>query len=215
MTPIRIDFAGGWLDVPRFAIPGAYIVNCTVTPGIRDFEWQPGGGVGGSAAIAIDEGRDALTEELARAGWQDPAVIQETGLCVWRSGSEPVLQARVNPDFLSGVLALWWTGKRHDTKDLVALPRDYRAIWKAGQMAAASIMFGDLDIAPGIVAQYEQQVSEGMAPLPVARGARAMKYCGAGHGGYALYLFGLGDCRDEFCNERGAIPIEPYMRPTR
>ena len=31
-APLRVDFAGGWLDVPRFARPGAYIVNCADLP---------------------------------------------------------------------------------------------------------------------------------------------------------------------------------------
>ena len=46
---------------------------------------------------------------------QDPAVINETGLCVWRSGSKPVLDFKRNGDMLSGLMALLWTGQPHDT----------------------------------------------------------------------------------------------------
>lgn len=31
-APLRVDFAGGWLDVPRLARPDGFIVNCAITP---------------------------------------------------------------------------------------------------------------------------------------------------------------------------------------
>ncbi|GFH11865.1 cytidyltransferase [Haematococcus lacustris] len=35
---------------------------------------------------------------------QDPAIISETGLCVWRSGQRPELDFKTSPAFLSGAL---------------------------------------------------------------------------------------------------------------
>jgi len=56
----------------------------------------PGAGLGGSAAHALLNGKDPVQSELdLGVGWQDPAVIRETGLCVWRSGSKPVLDFKV------------------------------------------------------------------------------------------------------------------------
>jgi hypothetical protein len=63
----------------------------------------PGAGLGGSAAHALINGRDPVQSELdLGVGWQDPAVIRETGLCVWRSGPKPVL------DFKVGVTLACW-----------------------------------------------------------------------------------------------------------
>jgi hypothetical protein len=56
----------------------------------------PGAGLGGSAAHAFLNGKDPVQSELdLGVGWQDPAVIRETGLCVWRSGPKPVLDFKV------------------------------------------------------------------------------------------------------------------------
>lgn len=54
-VPLRIDLAGGWLDVPRFARPGAFVVNLAIQPliGLEDNPYQRGSGLGGSAAHAI------------------------------------------------------------------------------------------------------------------------------------------------------------------
>ncbi len=91
--PLRVDFAGGWTDHPKFAWPGAFIVNCAITPFVSLDKWpyhKPGAGLGGSAAWDILNGGDGFTfEEENGAGWQDPAIIHETGLCVWRSGRAP------------------------------------------------------------------------------------------------------------------------------
>lgn len=50
-VPLRIDLAGCWLDVPRFARPGAFVVNLTIQPliGMEDNPYQRGAGLGGSA----------------------------------------------------------------------------------------------------------------------------------------------------------------------
>jgi hypothetical protein len=52
------------------------------------------------------------------------------------------------------------------------------------------VLAGDLSrLAEGVDVYHEVQLAEGMDPLPEIRGALARKYCGGGHGGYALYLF--------------------------
>ena len=82
-APLRIDFAGGWLDVPRFARPGAHIVNCAISPlvSLHDWPYRPQAGLGGSGAYAMLRGNDGVRSELnLGVGWQDPAVIAETGL---------------------------------------------------------------------------------------------------------------------------------------
>ena len=101
---LRVDFGGGWLDVPKLAQNGAYIVNCTISPlvSLSDWRYKQGGGLGGSAAYAMLVGLNAIDSELnLGVGWQDPAVISETGLCVWRSGPKPQLHFKANPDFLN------------------------------------------------------------------------------------------------------------------
>ena len=97
-VPARVDLAGGWLDVPRFARRDGYIVNCAITPFAQpDGPYRPGAGVGGSAAFAVFQGKPAVEDELQHGvGWQDPAVILETGLCVWRSGPRPRLQLKTS-----------------------------------------------------------------------------------------------------------------------
>jgi len=40
---------------------------------------------------------DAVQSELdMNVGWQDPAIIKETGLCVWQSGNYPKLEIKRN-----------------------------------------------------------------------------------------------------------------------
>jgi len=36
--PLRVDFAGGWLDVPKMSRKGAFIVNCTITPKVGNMK---------------------------------------------------------------------------------------------------------------------------------------------------------------------------------
>lgn len=38
--PLRIDFAGGWLDVPEFTREGGYIVNATFSPLVSLSNWM-------------------------------------------------------------------------------------------------------------------------------------------------------------------------------
>lgn len=169
--------------------------------------------MGGSAAIAILEGHDGTGSELAAGvGWQDPAIIQETGLCVWRSGPRPELAVKYDPTWLRGHLAIHWTGQRHVAADLTGLPRDYTRICLAGQLATTAVRNRDLgELAVAMYHSYEVQKEEGMPPL-ICPGLVA-KYCGAGHGGYALHLFSRSVDRDAFvqgCEQ--ALAIEPYLR---
>ena len=210
--PLRVDFAGGWLDVPRFARPGAFIVNCAITPMVSLDNWpyeKPGAGLGGSAAWRMLNGEDPFAGELAMGvGWQDPAVILETGLCVWRSGAKPVLEAKINPDFLAGKMALLWTGDGHNCPEIVGRPRDYKDIEKIGKVAATVQTRGFQSLCSAVRWTYSAQLGEGMNPLPFRSVAHACKYCGAGWGGYALYLFQNRSARDA----SGLFPIEPYLR---
>ena len=54
-VPLRVDFAGGWLDVPRYARKGSYVVNCAITPMVSLCEWpyEKRSGLGGSGAPAV------------------------------------------------------------------------------------------------------------------------------------------------------------------
>lgn len=83
VCPLRVDFAGGWLDgrvcvrpldrsadtlrlVPRFAVPGAFIVNCAISPAVTLNEWpyELKSGLGGSAAWAMLNGANGVESEL-------------------------------------------------------------------------------------------------------------------------------------------------------
>lgn len=208
--PLRVDFAGGWLDVPRYAREGAYIVNCAIEP----FKAAPGSGLGTSAAWAWMSRRDVLKAELAIAGWQDAAIIQETGLCVWRSGPLPVLDVKRNPDFLRGKMAVLYTGKSHSTADLVDRRRNYEAIEAAAWHARSAVLSASVaNLGLAMTFTYQQQLCEGMDPLPDVDAAK--KYLGSGHGGYALYLFITEAERARWLEEmRGrhdVRPIEPHM----
>jgi cytidyltransferase-like protein len=191
-APLRVDFAGGWLDVPRFSREGAYIVNCSITPKVSLSNWpyEQRSGVGGSGAWAFLQGRDAVSAELGNlVGWQDPAVIMETGLCVWRSGSKPILDLKVNPDFLQGKMALFWTGVQHETRELANMKRDYDLLVEGAAIGRRAVLSQDLNLlAEAVNLTHEVQLKEGMDPLP-SFGEMAKKYCGSGHGGYAVYLF--------------------------
>lgn len=212
-VPLRIDFAGGWLDVPKFSRPDAYIVNCTISPkvSLNNWPYEVGSGLGGSAAYALLTGKDPVTSELdLGVGWQDPAVITEHGLCVWKSGKKPVLDFKVNPDFLNNKLALLWTGKNHTTYNLVDNNRDYDKIEKAGKLAREAVIPENTDynrLCQAVNLSYEVQLEEGMEELP-SYGELAKKYCGGGHGGYALYMFESEEKRDEFLrNNKSHIKI--------
>ena len=212
--PLRIDIAGGWLDVPSTAISGAYIVNCAITPMVSLSEWnyEIGGGLGGSAACSILSGHNGVERELSLGvGWQDPAVITETGLCVWRSGKLPVLELKVNPDFLEGRMALLWTGEAHNTPANASKTRDYDAIALASEQAVNAVRVKSLrGIFRSVDMSYAAQLKEGMNPLPNYYEC-AKKYAGGGWGGYAIYFFDNASSRDFFLQIPGTISIEPYL----
>ena len=228
-APLRVDFAGGWLDVPRFSRPGAFVVNCAISPtvSLRNWPYERNAGLGGSGAWALLNGRDGVSSELdLGVGWQDPAIISETGLCVWRSGPRPELELKSNGALLRGRLALYWTGTPHDTPDLAKLPRDYSAIEGAGATAREAVWRNDLTLLADAVRQsYRVQRAEGMLPLPGdpeasaetrsvlpdAIAPLAWKYCGGGFGGYAVYLFADPAERNAICAHERFQPIEPYL----
>ena len=226
-APLRVDFAGGWLDVPRYARAGTYVVNCAISPtvSLRDWPYERNAGLGGSGAWALLNGRDGVSSELdLGVGWQDPAVIGETGLCVWRSGPRPVLELKHSGDFLRGCMALYWTGRQHSTPSVADQKRDYDCIARAAGTARQGVWEQSIEkLAEGVRMSYQAQRGEGMAPLPgdPEGGARAdltrcrplaWKYCGGGHGGYALYLFKDSADRDTACAVAGFRPIEPYVK---
>ncbi len=209
-APLRVDFAGGWLDVPRFSRPGEFVVNCAISPlvSLREWPYERQAGLGGSGAWALLNGRDGVESEIdLGVGWQDPAVIRETGLCVWRSGHSPVLDFKHNGDFLTGRMAIYWTGIQHDTPGIANHPRDYDRIARSARIAREGVLHASLDLlAEGILLYHSAQLDEGMHPLPKILHSIAHKYCGGGHGGYALYLFNDAVHRD------AAISATPELR---
>jgi cytidyltransferase-like protein len=216
VAPLRVDFGGGWLDVPRLARPGTYIVNCAISPtvSLREWPYERNAGLGGSGAWALLNGKDGVGSELdLGVGWQDPAVIAETGLCVWRSGPRPELEVKTNGEFLRGRMALYWTGSDHNTPGMVGGARDYGAIAHAGATAREGVWRNDLaTLAEGVRQSFAVQTAEGMAALPPdVPGALAWKYCGGGFGGYAVYLFAEPVQRDAACQRAGFRAIEPYV----
>jgi len=214
---LRVDFAGGWLDVPKFSRNSAYVVNCSITPTVSLKEWpyEMGGGLGGSAAYAILTGKNSVQSELdLGVGWQDPAVILETGWCIWKSGLKPKLDFKTDPSFLKGRMALLWTGKSHITYNNVDIKRDFDLIAKASLLAreAADPLKPDYHkLCEAVNLSYRVQLDEGMKPLPEAN-EMAKKYSGGGHGGYALYLFKDEAARAEFLKQENTLEIEPYIQ---
>jgi cytidyltransferase-like protein len=217
-APLRVDFAGGWLDVPRFARDGGFIVNCAISPlvSINNWCYEKQSGLGGSGAWAILNGNDGVLSELdLGVGWQDPAIIQETGLCAWKSGRQPVLHVKRNGNMLKGLMALNYTQEEHDTPDIANNNRNYNAIFDAGQVAAQAVLDEDVNkLAQAVKMSYKLQLDEGMKPLIETEKCLACKYCGGGWGGYALYIFSSHEKRDKFVTEHPlAKAIEPYIRP--
>jgi galactokinase/mevalonate kinase-like predicted kinase len=226
VAPLRVDFAGGWLDVPRFARAGGFIVNAAISPTVSLREWPyfQNAGLGGSGAWALINGKDGVGSELdLGVGWQDPAVISETGLCVWRSGPRPDLEVKTDGALLRGRLALYWTGTQHSTPGVVNQARDYGAIERAGRTARDAVWANDFGgLADAVRQSYAVQRAEAMDPLtgdPAAAGNAvlaacrpvAWKYCGGGFGGYAVYLFNAQADRDAACALPGFRPVEPYV----
>jgi len=216
MAPLRVDFAGGWLDVPRLARPDAFIVNCAISPlvSLREWPYRARAGLGGSGAYALLRGDDGVASELdLGVGSQDPAVIAETGLCVWKSGPVPRLDLKRDGEMLRGRMALLWTGRPHDTPSFTDLARDYDRIQQAGRIAREAVLRNDLDgLARAVRCSYQVQLEEGMHPLPDEFNALAKKYCGGGWGGYAVYLFATEAHRDAFVEHFDGIAIEPYLK---
>ncbi len=216
-VPLRVDFAGGWLDVPANAIPGEYIVNCSISPtvSLREWNYRQGAGLGGSGGWSVLNGWDPVTSELGLGvGWQDPAVIAETGACVWQSGPRPVLDFKNTGEFLNGRMAVYDTRIKHDTPGLAALKRDFKKIAKAARIARLGVQEKDVTVlAVGVRMSYELQLAEGMEPLSAIGESLACKYCGGGHGGYALYLYETPEARAAALAECEYLyPIEPYCR---
>jgi len=213
-SPLRVDFAGGWLDVPKFAIEGGYIVNCAVSPlvSLMDWPYEQNSGMGGSAAWAHLNGKNGVESELDMGvGWQDPAIVKETGVCVWSSGPKPRLECKRNPDWLVGRMALLFTNRYHVTADIVNKERPWDLIKEAGREAKKAVDNKDINLlAEAISISYDAQLSEGMDVLPVF-GEIARKFCGSGWGGYALYLFKNEKDRDKFLQESDTLKIEPYI----
>ena len=210
-APLRVDFAGGWLDVPRFSRPGEFVVNCAISPlvSLREWPYEKQAGLGGSGAWALLNGKDGIESEIdLGVGWQDPAVIRETGLCVWRSGHLPALDFKRNGDCLTGRMAVFWTGTQHDTPGIADLPRDYDLIARSARVAREGVLQSDIMLlADGVMLYHESQLAEGMAALPDIAGSIARKYCGGGYGGYGLYLFREPAARD------AAVAATPQLRP--
>ncbi|NWK55152.1 adenylyltransferase/cytidyltransferase family protein [Verrucomicrobiaceae bacterium N1E253] len=214
-APLRVDFAGGWLDVPRHARDDGYIVNCAISPlvSLRSWDYEKRSGLGGSGAWALLNGEDGVDAELdLGVGWQDPAVIRETGLCVWKSGPKPLLDFKRNGNMLSGKMAILWTGCEHDTPGFADDARDYDKIVQSGQLAREGVLNEDIhQLAAGVYVYHEMQLEEGMKPLPEIDASIAKKYCGGGHGGYALYLFESQEMCDLAVQGNEQLrAIEPY-----
>jgi hypothetical protein len=164
--------------------------------------------LGGSAAYAMLSGNNGVDSELKLGvGWQDPVIIYETGLCVWRSGPKPILDFKINPEFLIGKMAILWTQKSHITPNLVDMDRNYDLIFRASIIARDAAKEKCLTkLSAAINMSYDVQLDEGMISLP-SFGEIAKKYCGGGHGGYAVYIFNK---RPETKN--GLEFIEPYLK---
>lgn len=216
-VPLRVDFAGGWLDVPANAIPGEYIVNCSISPtvSLKAWDYRQGAGLGGSGGWSVLNGWDPVNSELGLGvGWQDPAVIAETGACVWCSGPRPVLDFKNTGEFLAGRMAVYDTRIKHDTPGLAALERNFEKIAKAARVARLGVQEKDINVlAVSVQLSYQLQLEEGMLPLPEVGDCLAHKYCGGGHGGYALYLYETPEARAAALADCEYLyPIEPYCR---
>jgi len=224
-VPARVDFAGGWFDVPAFAGADRLIVNCAISPLFQKdgTPYLPSGGVGGSAAMSVLKGEDAVDVELQTAGWQDPAVILETGLCVWQSGPRPKLLLKTSGDVLKGRMALEWAGYPHTSSTKQVCdgmhaengPGHINKRAQAARIAARGVSHNDFaDICCGIRWSYQIQQAEGMQEIDDRASGAVYKYCGAGFGGYIVHLFqGSGD-RDAFVelDPDKRMVVEPYLR---
>lgn len=205
-VPVRVDFAGGWLDVPDNANHFGRIVNCAVLPALQ--HWEKVRGVGGSGAALVqaylerghtrsEAGRLAALDEVrSGCGWQDSAVAAETGLCVWQPGPTPILLAKYNPAWLDGHLYLFDTGEQHDTKAIASNPRDYQQIGVASLWAERAVEHRHVPtLGFAMSLSLEVQLAEGMqdrtADIRKLVGPDEVfswKYLGSGWGGALLVL---------------------------
>ena len=217
-APLRVDFGGGWLDVPRHSVGGGVVVNCSISPLVELEDWKGyeiRSGLGGSGAFAILKGLNGVEMEVEElgVGWQDPAVIEETGCCVWRSGREPRLWYKSGGEWLRGKMGIWYTGGQHDTPGNADNKRNYGKILGAGKKCEEGVRGEDVKVlGEGVMMSYEAQLGEGMEELPKVEGSVGMKYCGGGWGGYAVYLFEDVGRRDEVCKGDGWKVVEPYCK---
>ena len=131
-----------------------------------------------------------------------------------RSGQAPVLDFKHNGDFLSGRMAVQWTGSPHDTPGVANLARDFDRIAQSGRIAREGALHADIArLAEGVSIYHQTQLEEGMEPLSGVPGSIARKYCGGGHGGYALHLFDEPSARDAAISSNPAFrAVEPFCR---
>lgn len=213
-VPLRVDFAGGWLDKAEYVAKEGYIVNCSITPRmtLHDKPFLCGMGMGTSAAISILNGRDAFADEAKQGcGWQDPAVIAETGLCVWHSGAAPKLAFKQSGDFLNGKMLVFPVGTPRKSGTIAHDERDYNAIIKASNKAREAVLTSNLDLLMDAVEEtYLAQMKEGMPLMDLPDTVYSIKYLGAGYG-YALALFLTQEERDDHIEKMRGIPVEPYI----
>ncbi len=213
-VPLRVDFAGGWLDVPNHSRENGRIVNMAISPCVSLVHWpfEKRSGLGGSAAWSILNGNNPFEfDSSLDCGWQDGAVIREGGLCIWQSGRKPKLISKSSGAWLSGLLAISYIEERVLPIETIArLLRDYFLIEQASLQAEDAVMQSDLrQLAIAMVMSYTAQRMEGMKRLP--HHGVAYKYCGAGWGGYALYLFASKEKRDYSIKAHGMLAIEPFI----
>ena len=90
----------------------------------------------------------------------------------------------------------------------------YKRQEEAGRIAKQAVHEREFDLlAKAVATSYQAQLGEGMQELAAIEGAVANKYCGGGHGGYALYLFSDQTARDAAVAANEPMrPIEPYCR---
>jgi hypothetical protein len=219
--PVSTSSIVRWVQAPtrapRFSRPCEFIVNSAISllVSLREWPYEKQAGLGGSGAWALLNGRDGFESELEmRVGWQDSAVIRETGLCIWRSGLTPVLDFKHNGDFLTGRMAIRWTGLPHDTPGVANLTRDFDRIAESGRIAREGALHADIHrLAESVNFYHQAQLAKGVDPLPEVSGSLARKYCGGGHGRYSLYLFEEKSTRDAAAaNDPDFRAIEPFCR---
>jgi cytidyltransferase-like protein len=112
---------------------------------LREWPYEKQAGLGGSGAWALLNGRDGVESEIdLGVGWQDPAVIRETGLCVWRSG--PNNRCSISNTTATSSQAAWPSLDRHphDTPGVANLPRDYDRIAQSARIARQGVLHADI-----------------------------------------------------------------------